>query len=52
MQIFKTNMAIKNGKSNNNGGASGSFFFFTQDKNYIVKTISNEELKTMIELIP
>lgn len=42
--LFKANVAIKEGLSTNNGGASGSFFFFTQDKNYIIKTISKEEL--------
>jgi len=26
-------------------GASGSFFFFSHDKRFIVKTMSNEELK-------
>lgn len=40
------------GDSGNEGGASKSFFFFTADNKYIVKTISHEEFKTFISLIP
>lgn len=40
------------GNATNIGGASGSFFFFTEDKNYIVKTMSDDELKVMINLAP
>jgi hypothetical protein len=32
-------------KSGAGAGASGSFFFFSSDKNFIIKTMSNEELK-------
>jgi 1-phosphatidylinositol-4-phosphate 5-kinase len=29
-------------------GKSGSFFFFTHDNRYLVKTITNNELQTML----
>ena len=38
-QIFKSNK----GQKNQQGGKSGSFFFFTQDKKYIIKTMSEAE---------
>jgi len=33
-------------------GASGSFFFFSHDRRFIVKTMSESELKFMEKLIP
>jgi peptide subunit release factor RF-3 len=36
MQIFKSN----NDQHHSSGGASGSFFFFTQDRKFIIKTIT------------
>lgn len=36
LQIFK----VKEKQDHQNGGKSGSFFFFTEDKNYIIKTMS------------
>lgn len=42
-QIFKSNMASGRAVNSNEGGRSGSFFFFSQDKHYIVKTISVQE---------
>jgi len=33
-------------------GASGSFFFFTEDKKYIVKTMSYGELKVLLSILP
>ena len=48
MQIFKTNQ----GSSHNNGGMSGSFFFFTEDKKYIIKTMTYKEKKTLMQMLP
>ena len=39
MQIFKTN----SNQSHSDGGQSGSFFFFTEDKKYIIKTMTFQE---------
>lgn len=33
-------------------GASGSFFFFTQDKRFIMKTMSEKEINHMIRALP
>jgi hypothetical protein len=33
-------------------GASGSFFFFSHDRRFIVKTISSEEHKFLIRILP
>lgn len=51
LAIFKTNVQIKMGVNSNNGGRSGSFFFFTQDNNFLIKTISHDELKVMVNLV-
>lgn len=40
---------FKAGESN--GGASGSFFFFSHDKNFIIKTCTEEEKDFFIEKI-
>jgi len=34
------------------GGKSGEFFFFSFDNNLIIKTISDEELRVLIEILP
>jgi 1-phosphatidylinositol-4-phosphate 5-kinase len=39
MQIFKTN----ENQSHGSGGKSGSFFFFTEDKKYIIKSMTEKE---------
>lgn len=33
-------------------GASGSFFFFSHDKRFIVKTVSNAEMKLIEDILP
>lgn len=48
-QIFKTN---KNSSNTNDGGRSGSFFFFTQDQQFLVKTMTTYERKTLIGILP
>ena len=42
-QIFKTGEAA---------GASGSFFFFSHDRRFIVKTMSDEELQLIQNILP
>ena len=37
--------------STGDGGASGSFFFFTHDRKFILKTMSDDELKLYAENI-
>jgi len=34
------------------GGKSGEFFFFSSDENLVIKTISKEELNTLLEILP
>ncbi len=34
------------------GGKSGEFFFFSYDENIVIKTISDKELKTLLEILP
>ena len=51
-QIFKSNQHTSAGTSSNEGGSSGSFFFFTQDKKFIVKTISKAERLSLLKLLP
>lgn len=36
----------------NTGGKSGEFFFFSYDNSLVIKTISNEELKTLLQILP
>ena len=48
MQIFKTN----SNQSHGSGGMSGSFFFFTEDKKYIIKTMTFEEKNTLLDMLP
>lgn len=47
-QIFKTN---KN-RNTNDGGRSGSFFFFTQDQQFLVKTMTAAERRTLLQMLP
>ena len=42
-QIFKTGEAA---------GASGSFFFFSHDRRFIVKTVTKDELKVILAVLP
>ena len=51
-QIFKSNKITSNGESSNVGGSSGSFFFFSQDRQYIIKTITKKEIDSLIKLLP
>lgn len=48
MQLFKSKMSQNHGS----GGKSGSFFFFTEDKNFIIKTMTKNEKKTLIQMLP
>ena len=48
MQIFKTN----SNQSHGNGGMSGSFFFFTEDKKYIIKTMTFQEKQNLMTMLP
>lgn len=34
------------------GGKSGEFFFFSSDENLVIKTISKQELNTLLEILP
>jgi hypothetical protein len=45
-QIFKTN------SKNNSGGNSSSFFFFTEDRKFIIKTMTSQEKSTLMRLLP
>ncbi len=36
-------------KINKSGGKSGSFFFLTHDNRFLIKTITKEELNTLIK---
>lgn len=47
IQILKSNNS-----SEGKGGKSGSFFFQTEDKKFFVKTMSDEELQVLVELLP
>ena len=40
--------ALKAGES---AGASGSFFFFSKDNRFLIKTLSKEESKLMLEML-
>ncbi|RQM22981.1 hypothetical protein B5M09_005763 [Aphanomyces astaci] len=33
-------------------GKSGAFFYFTQDRKYVVKTLTHEELKFLLQILP
>lgn len=47
-QIFKSNQQTSRALTSNGGGRSSSFFFFSQDKQFIVKTITKSEIKTLL----
>ena len=51
MQIFKSNKLTSNAEDSNIGGRSGSFFFFSEDRQYIVKTISASEKNVMVSMV-
>ncbi|KAM3137825.1 hypothetical protein pb186bvf_010068 [Paramecium bursaria] len=40
------------GASKNDGGKSGQFFFYSSDNKVIIKTISQTELKLLLQLLP
>jgi hypothetical protein len=48
MQILKAS----NNESHGNGGKSGSFFFFTEDRRFIVKTMTKKEKVNLMEMLP
>ena len=48
VQIFKTKENI----SHSSGGASGSFFFFTEDKKFIIKTMTKTEKDGFLKMLP
>jgi len=39
-------------RSGEGAGASGSFFFFSYDRKFIIKTMSNGELKIFLKMLP
>jgi len=39
-------------KAGEGAGRSGSFFFFSHDNKFILKTMTKDELKLMIHLLP
>ena len=47
MQLFKTNESVQH----SSGGRSGSFFFFTEDRQFIIKTMSLEEKKYFMQYV-
>lgn len=48
MQIFKTNSNQQHGS----GGKSGSFFFFTEDRKFIIKSLTKKEKFNLMKLLP
>ena len=47
-QLFKT----RSGLSHASGGKSGSFFFFTEDRRFIIKTMSRVEKDAFLKILP
>lgn len=47
LQIFKSN----SNSMNNEGGKSSSFFFFTEDKKFIIKTITYGEHQVIMKML-
>ena len=39
-------------KAGEGAGRSGSFFFFSHDKKFIIKTVSEAELKLFLRILP
>ena len=48
LQIFKTN----NNQSHGSGGKSGSFFFFTEDRKFIIKSMTKKEKVNLMNALP
>ena len=46
---YNRNMVFKVGEG---AGASGSFFFFSQNRKFIIKTMTNTELKRFLKILP
>ena len=46
---FNRDMVFKAGEG---AGASGSFFFFSHDRRFIIKTMTDEELKLFLKMLP
>lgn len=47
--IFNTKQVFKAGSGS---GKSGSFFFMTHDKRFMIKTMTKDELKVMLDILP
>ena len=39
-------------KAGEGAGSSGSFFFFSHDRRFIIKTMTDEELKLFLKMLP
>ena len=39
-------------KAGEGAGKSGSFFFFSHDRKFIIKTMSKDELKWLLDMLP
>lgn len=39
-------------KAGEGAGASGSFFFFSHDSKFLIKTMTNSEMKTLFDRLP
>lgn len=39
-------------KAGEGAGRSGSFFFFSHDSRFIIKTMTNSELKLLVSILP
>ena len=46
---YNRDMVFKAGEG---AGASGSFFFFSHDRRFIIKTMTSEELKLFLKILP
>ena len=46
---FNRDMVFKAGEG---AGASGSFFFFSHDRNFIIKTMTDDELHFFLKILP
>ena len=49
---FKENRMKIHQDAVNDGGKSGEFFFFTNDNNFLIKSISDEEMITLRRILP
>lgn len=50
LDVTKNYESIK--KTRESLGASGSFFFFSHDKRFVIKTINQEDVDSLVELLP